>query len=182
MLSTGADVVRQPSNVTRVTHEDSGLDLVESACTDGHSGACKANVGVATTTECVVRNLSALTVPNDDKLGAGAFLVERVDCGGDCTSSCQGGLRIGGATTRRLTSAGGVIDGLCSGTRVGVQDQVDNDTRGAIASRRGGFARSKDMDLGAALTFLEFDRGGGGQSGEGKGSGPNVVDDHHVVL
>lgn len=48
-----------------------------------------------------------------------------------------------------------VVDGLAGRARVCVQDQVDNNARGTIASRCSRLASTEDVDVRAALALLQ---------------------------
>jgi hypothetical protein len=75
----GADRVRTSGDVSRVTHEDDGLDLAANSAGDGCSGAGDALVGVTTSAESVITNLSSLRVSNVHQLGVGARCGKAVD-------------------------------------------------------------------------------------------------------
>jgi hypothetical protein len=56
----GSHFVGQAVDVSRVAHEDSSLDHVDSAGRYGDSSAGNAGAGVATATESIVHNLASL--------------------------------------------------------------------------------------------------------------------------
>ena len=73
------DVEAQSRDVTRVTHEDSGSDLLLRRRRDRDSSVRESLVEIATTTIHIVEDLSALRVPNEHDERVRALRVEGVD-------------------------------------------------------------------------------------------------------
>lgn len=104
--------------MSRVAHEDRGLDLGKSRSRNGDRGIGDALVRIAAAAECVVKDLAALGVADDDELGVGTLLVERIHGAGNGFDTCGRGLRVALPAAAGLTSAGWVVD--CFGCGAGV--------------------------------------------------------------
>lgn len=76
---TRSDIVREPRSAPWVTHHDNSLDLLERRRRNEDCRVGDALARVATSTECIVDNLSTLRVANKDKLCLRALLVEAID-------------------------------------------------------------------------------------------------------
>jgi hypothetical protein len=116
----GADRVRTTGDVSRITHEDDRLDLASNSAGDGCSGAGDALVGVTTSAESVITDLSSLRVSNIHQLGVGARCSKAVDLVGDgLDSSLDGGCVA-------VASGSWVVDDFGSRAGMCVQDEIDD--------------------------------------------------------
>jgi hypothetical protein len=116
----GADRVGATGDVSRVTHKDDRLDLASNSTGDGCSGAGNTLVGVTTSAESVIADLSSLRVSNIYQLGVGARCSKAVDLVGDgLDSSLNGG-------SVAVASGSWVVDDFGSRAGVCVQDEVDD--------------------------------------------------------
>jgi len=141
--------------VAWVTHEDGSLDHVDGARRDGNSSGAKTFIGVSATAESIVEDLTSLRVSNQDELSIRALGVEGVDGRSDSRNTSNNRVGVADTSTRRLSTASGVVDGLRSGSGVCVEDEIDDYTSGTITSRGRGFTSSKDVNVGAC-TLLEL--------------------------
>jgi hypothetical protein len=116
----GADRVRTSGNVSRVTHEDDGFDLASNSAGNGSSGAGNTLVGITTSAESVITDLSSLRITNIHQLRVGARSSKAVDLVGDGLDS---GLD-GGSVA--VASGSWVVDDFSGCARVCVQDEVDD--------------------------------------------------------
>jgi hypothetical protein len=139
--------------VAGVTHEDGSSDLAESSSADGDGGIGKTLVGVSSTAECVIHNLTTLGVTDKDELSLWALLVEAVNSGSNGVDSLDGRVGVADTTTGGLTTTGGVVDSLRSGTGVGTQYKVDYNTGGSVSSGSSGFTGTENVDVWAGTLF-----------------------------
>jgi hypothetical protein len=116
----GTDRVGTTRDVSRVTHEDDGLDLASNSTGDGSSGAGDTLVGVTTSAKSVITDLSSLRITNIHQLRVGARSSKAVDLVGDGLDS---GLD-GGSVA--VASGSWVVDDFSGCARVCVQDEVDD--------------------------------------------------------
>jgi hypothetical protein len=116
----GADGVGTTRDVSRVTHEDDGLDLASNSTGDGSSGAGDTLVGVTTSAKSVITDLSSLRITNIHQLRVGARGSKAVDLVGDGldTSLDRGCVAV--------ASGSWVVDDFSGCARVCVQDEVDD--------------------------------------------------------
>jgi uncharacterized Ntn-hydrolase superfamily protein len=107
-------------DVSRVTHEDDCLDLVSNSAGDRCSSAGNALVGITTSTESVIADLSSLRVSDIHQLSVGTRCGKAVDLIGDGLNS---------SLDRRcvaVASSSWVVDDFGSRAGVCVQDEVDD--------------------------------------------------------
>jgi hypothetical protein len=116
----GADRVGATGDVPRVTHEDDCLDLASNSAGDWCSGAGNALVGVTTSAESVITDLSSLRVSNIHQLGVGARCGKAVDLIGDSLDSSLNGGSVA------VASGSWVVDDFGSGAGMCVQDEIDD--------------------------------------------------------
>ena len=72
MSTARSNLVRDTVDITRVAHLDDSLDLVQGRGAKRRGSLRVALVGVWAAAESIVRDLGALRVSDDDKLGVGA--------------------------------------------------------------------------------------------------------------
>lgn len=87
-----------------------------------------------------------LRISNKDNLGVGAASVEVVHSRSHSVSTLSGRVTVLDAATRGLTTASWVGDGLGGGARIGLEDEVDNNTGGTEARRDRGLTSTEDVD------------------------------------
>lgn len=166
--SACADLVGQAVLPPGVAHEDGGLDLVDGAGRDGDRGVADARTGIPSAAKGVIHDLTTLPslsfphplpnapcrssssylgVSDQDDLGVGTPLVERVDLASHGGSPLPRRVAVRHATAGRLAAAGRVGDGLGGGAGVRADDHVDELARGAIAGRDGGLTSAEDVEV-----------------------------------
>ena len=87
-----------------------------------------------------------LRISDKNNLGARAARVKAVDSRGDGAGALVGRVTVLDTAARGLTTASRIDNGLGSGTGIGLEDEVDNDTGGTETRRDRGLTSTEDVD------------------------------------